>query len=89
MIVGEVVKWHESYADGFMLKDVGYGIIIDILNYDRKSFGPGIVREPYKVYKVYRNKYNDVMFPSHDRIGTISNSFSSDSCRAIITAPRA
>jgi hypothetical protein len=54
--VGELVEWFESYADGFMIKDVGHGIILDVNAYEL-GFSDG----PHINYTVYRNKHNDTM----------------------------
>ena len=32
--VGELVKWYESYAEGFMTKDTGYGIVVNVVSYE-------------------------------------------------------
>jgi len=54
--VGELVKWYESYAEGFMTKDAGYGIIIAVNTYEL-GFNEG----KYTNYTVYRNKHSDTM----------------------------
>tara|TARA_R100000278_G_C5365517_1_gene126974 strand:- start:145 stop:405 length:261 start_codon:yes stop_codon:yes gene_type:complete len=53
--VGQLIKWFEPYADGFMTKDCGHGIVLDITEHAY----PGM--EKYKMYNVYRNKHNDTM----------------------------
>ena len=30
MKVGEIIKWYESYADGYITKDAGLGLILRI-----------------------------------------------------------
>lgn len=54
--VGELVKWYESYAEGFMTKDAGYGIIIAVNTYEL-----GFDEGKYTNYTVYRNKHSDTM----------------------------
>jgi hypothetical protein len=54
--VGELVKWYESYAEGFMTKDAGYGIVVNVVSYEL-GYGNG----PYTSYTVYRNKHSDTM----------------------------
>ena len=58
IIIGQLIKWYELYADGYLVRDAGNGIV---LNIDSRSY-PGY--EPYSMYTVYRTKHNDTMiFP--------------------------
>lgn len=61
--VGELVKWYEPYADGFMTKDAGYGVVIDA-----KTYNLGFKEEMYTNYTVYRNKHSDTMKFSIDEL---------------------
>lgn len=54
--VGQLVTWYESYADGFMTRDSGQGIVLKI-NTHNYGFSSG----PHKSYIVYRNKHKDTM----------------------------
>lgn len=54
--IGELVKWYELYADGFMTKDYGSGVVIKINTHDY-----GFADGPYRMYAVYRNKHKDIM----------------------------
>ena len=54
--IGQLVKWFESYADGLMTKDAGYGVVLGINTYDL-----GFKDGPYVNYTVYRTKHNDKM----------------------------
>ena len=57
-IPGEFVRWYENYADGDVLKDAGYGVVINIRNFEEMQ---------YKNYTVLRNKYGDTMiFGPHE-----------------------
>ena len=51
--VGQLVKWYESYADGHLTKDSGYGIIISVSRHN--------YIEDYINYKVCRYKHADIM----------------------------
>ena len=53
---GDLVKWYESYADEFMTKDVGYGVIIE-----KRAFVLKADESPYVNYRVYRTKHADTM----------------------------
>ncbi len=56
--IGQLIKWYELYAEGYLVKDAGNGIVLKV---DKMSH-PGI--ESYNLYTVYRNKHNDTMkFP--------------------------
>lgn len=63
--VGELVKWYEVYADGFLTKDAGYGLIIKIN--EIKYFD-----EPHYTYLVYRNKHSDTMTFNTNEVEKIS-----------------
>jgi len=54
---GDLVKWYEVYGDVHITKDWGYGIVVkkSIANY---GFSSG----PVTSYRVYREKYQDIMF---------------------------
>jgi|14BtaG_2_1085337.scaffolds.fasta_scaffold111952_2 hypothetical protein len=54
--IGELVKWFEPYADGDLVRDVGYGVILKKNEYDL-GFKEGL----YTNYTVYRNKHSDTM----------------------------
>ena len=54
--IGNLVKWYEPYAGGYMTKDAGYGIIVDINTHEL-----GLSKGPYTNYTVYRNKHSDTM----------------------------
>ena len=56
MEIGALVKWYEPYADGFMTRDYGHGIILNIKTHD-----VGYKSGPYKTYTVYRSKHSDIM----------------------------
>jgi len=50
--VGQLVKWYEPYADGYLTKDAGYGIILNVNKhiYTDSTF-----------YRVCRYKHADIM----------------------------
>lgn len=50
---GELVKWTEEYADIKMVRDSGVGVILSGRQYNYNNLN-------YTLYKVYRNKRNDV-----------------------------
>ncbi len=54
--VGDLVLWHEPYADGLLIKDVGQGIILT-----KQHYNFGFKSGCYVNYKVYRTKYSDTM----------------------------
>jgi len=56
---GQLITWHERYADGIAIKDVGVGVIIDIKEYSYNS-PDGSVYE-YTNFEVYRNEFNDII----------------------------
>ena len=51
--IGQLIYWHEEFADGIPGRDGGLGIIIDTRKYN--MYGP----EPVYSYKVFRNKHSD------------------------------
>ncbi len=51
--VGDFVRWYEAYADGFLGRDAGWGVIQSIKHHT--YFGD------YINYGVLRNKHGDVM----------------------------
>lgn len=53
---GDLVRWHERYADGFMIKDAGDGIVVR-----KRSFNLDYKESPYVNYLVYRTKHKDTM----------------------------
>lgn len=54
--VGDLVKWYERTADGFMVKDAGQGIILERKEYTLSTFGV-----PYITYNIFRTKHQDTM----------------------------
>ncbi len=50
---GELVRWTEEYADINMVRDAGIGVIISAKQYAYRDLN-------YTLYKVYRNKHNDM-----------------------------
>lgn len=61
--VGQLVKWYEAYADGFLGRDAGFGIVTEIHVHDL-----GFQGGPYVNYKVLRNKHGDLMSFSEEYI---------------------
>jgi hypothetical protein len=53
---GDLVRWHERYADGFMLRDVGDGVVVE-----KRDFNLAWMGRPYANYTVYRTKHSDTM----------------------------
>jgi hypothetical protein len=53
---GDLVRWHERYADGFMVRDVGDGVIVE-----KRDFHLDWMDVPYVNYTVYRTKHGDTM----------------------------
>ena len=51
--VGDFVRWFEAYADGFLGRDAGWGIVQSVKHHT--YFGD------YVNYGVLRNKHGDVM----------------------------
>tara|TARA_A100001037_G_C14533146_1_gene364002 strand:- start:163 stop:405 length:243 start_codon:yes stop_codon:yes gene_type:complete len=56
--VGDLVKWYERTADGFMVKDAGQGIILERREY---TYTLGTRGAPYITYSIFRTKYQDTM----------------------------
>jgi hypothetical protein len=53
---GDLVRWHERYADGFMVRDVGDGVIVE-----KRDFDLNWLDSRYTNYTVYRTKHSDTM----------------------------
>ena len=58
--IGDFVRWYEAYADGFLGRDAGWGIIQEV----RRHAYHG----DYFTYGVLRNKHGDVMHFTEDYI---------------------
>lgn len=56
--IGDLVRWFEPYADGFMTRDAGKGIILKIYRYSLQLKSEN---DSYTTYEVYRNKHQDKM----------------------------
>jgi len=54
--IGDLVRWFEPYADGFMTRDVGNGVVLE-----RKEHDLGFANGPCITYRVYRTKHTDEM----------------------------
>jgi len=54
-VVGDMVRWFETYSDIQIAKDYGVGIIVDVSISDCYGI-------KYESYKVYRAKKCDYMF---------------------------
>ena len=54
---GDLVKWYEPYADGFLTKDAGKGIVLE-----KSELNYGYKKGPYVRYRVYRTKHSDKMY---------------------------
>jgi len=65
---GELVKWYERYADGFMVKDAGSGVVLH-----KRVFELGYSDGPYVNYEVYRTKHMDKMIFSEEELERIIN----------------
>ena len=52
--IGELVKWYELYADGFLTKDAGYGLVL-------KVHETTFLAEPHFTVLIYRTKHADTM----------------------------
>jgi ribosomal protein S8E len=52
--VGQFVRWYEAYADGFLGRDAGFGVITEVRHHH--VYGDHIT------YGVLRNKHGDVMW---------------------------
>jgi len=57
---GDLVRWYLTYNDDHsIIKDVGLGVCLDVETvspYRKTQLGL-----PYKIIKVYRNKFNDII----------------------------
>ncbi len=62
--VGELVRWLEEYADGDLIRDTGLGVIMGSEQYSYNNHN-------YTVYKIYRNKHNDIESISERNIQTL------------------
>jgi hypothetical protein len=63
--VGQLVKWHELYADGDLVKDTGYGKILK-----KNTYEFGYESGPYTNYRVCRYKHVDILtFSEHELEG--------------------
>lgn len=58
--IGDFVRWYEAYADGFLGRDAGWGIVQKVVHHP--AYGD------YFSYGVLRNKYGDVMHFSEEYI---------------------
>tara|TARA_R110000824_G_scaffold195409_2_gene378171 strand:+ start:15156 stop:15431 length:276 start_codon:yes stop_codon:yes gene_type:complete len=65
---GDLVRWFERYADGFMTKDVGDGVVIR-----KRDFNVAWSDGPYANYSVYRTKYSDTMVFEEVELEYLSN----------------
>jgi hypothetical protein len=65
---GDLVTWHERYADGFMTKDTGHGIVLK-----KRTFKLGFQAGPYVNYQVFRTKHNDKMIFEEIELQRIEN----------------
>ena len=52
--VGQFVRWYEAYAEGFLGRDAGFGIITEVRQHH--------VYSNHITYKVLRNKHGDAMW---------------------------
>ena len=52
--VGQFVRWYEAYAEGFLGRDAGFGIVTDIRIHH--------IYSDHISYGVLRNKHGDVMW---------------------------
>ena len=66
---GDLVRWHERYADGFMIRDVGSGVVIKRKTYDITWMNGG----KYVNYVVYRTKHEDTMIFEEIELERISD----------------
>jgi hypothetical protein len=62
--IGDLIKWHETYADINMIRDLGTGIIIGSKKKEYKN-------DKFMLYTVYRTKINDTMNFHEKNITTI------------------
>ena len=58
--IGDFVRWYEAYADGFLGRDAGWGVVQSV----RRHAYHG----DYFTYGVLRNKHGDVMHFTEDYI---------------------
>ena len=66
--VGDLVMWYESYADGGITKDAGYGIVLN-----KNTYEFGFKEGPYINYKICRYKRGDVMTFSEHELKRVEN----------------
>ena len=52
--VGQFVRWYEAYAEGFLGRDAGYGIVTGVRIHH--------IYSDHISYSVLRNKHGDVMW---------------------------
>lgn len=52
--VGQFVRWYEAYAEGFLGRDAGFGVITKVRQHH--------VYDDHISYSVLRNKHGDVMW---------------------------
>ena len=65
---GDLVTWHERYADGFLTKDVGHGVVLK-----KRKFNLGFKEGPYINYMVYRTKHKDTMVFEEMELEKVTN----------------
>ena len=58
--VGEFVRWYEAYADGFLGRDAGWGVVESVTHHAYHG--------EYFTYGVLRNKHGDVMKFTEDYV---------------------
>ncbi len=51
--IGDFIRWYEAYADGFLGRDAGWGVIKEVRQHAYHG--------DYFTYGVLRNKHGDVM----------------------------
>ena len=57
--VGDLIKWYELYGDIFIIKDVGFGIIVSTIDV---CYG----KDKQTIYKVHRvEKKDTIMLEEH------------------------
>ena len=61
--IGELVKWYEPYADGGIIKDAGYGIVLK-----KNTYELGFKTGKYTSYKICRYKHADTMMFSENEL---------------------
>lgn len=67
-VPGDLVQWFERYADGFMTRDSGHGIVLE-----KREFNLSFNGGPYINYNVYRTKHNDKMIFDEIELQRIKN----------------